>query len=199
MIVNVKRIPNSWEYEVPGFGTAHIEGATLGSNKGKLFLISEDYKKVAEINVLEKYQVRVPFGREVNVAEKIEIVRENLSFDEIFFEVARKTRFAIEDGEIYEGFTFNQYWNGWEMPMFEKEIAEKILKELTDSSDSWQAKYDSETDTFIFKFEDDDCEDIEKGRDILGEDGNIHHVYDIGAGSWIWSEVEEDNEDEEDE
>lgn len=191
MILEVTRIPNSWEYEVPGFGKAHIEEATLGKSKGKLFLISEDFKKVNEIKVIEKHTVQVPFGREVNVADKIEIVRENLTYKEVFFEVARKTKFAIEDCEIYEGFTYNRYWNGWEMPMFEREIAEKILKDCEDL----EYKYDNETDTFTFKseYDDDDCIETEKGHDILADDGNIHHVYDIGAGSWIWSEdCEED-------
>lgn len=200
MILDVTRIPNSWEYEIPGFGKAHIETATLGANKGKLFLISEDYKRVAEINVLEKHMVEFKFGgvidRKVNVADKIEIVRDNLEYKEVFFEVARKTKFAIEDGTEYEGYTYNRYWNGWDMPMFTKEIAEKILKELTDETDDWQAKYDNETDTFIFKYIDDEMEETEQGHDILSENGNVYHVYDIGAASWIWSEVEESEEDE---
>lgn len=195
MILEVKRIPNSWQYDVPGFGKAHIEEATLGKSKGKLFLISENYSKVAEINVLKKHIVKVPFN-EVNVADKIEIVQDNLSYKEVFFSEARKTRFVIEDGEIYEGFTYNQHWNGWEMPMFEREIAEKILKDCEDL----EFKYDNETDTFTFKseYEDDDCEETEKGHDILADNGKVYHVYDIGAGNWIWSEeCEEDCEEDE--
>lgn len=189
MILEVTRIPNSWEYEVPGFGKAHIEGATLGSNKGKLFLITNDYKRVAEINVLEKHIVQVPFDREVYVADKIEIVKDNLEYKDIFFEMARKTKFAIEDGTEYEGFTYNRYWNGWDMPMFTKEVAEKILNELTNENEDWQANYDNELDTFTFKYIADESQTIEQGHDILCDDGNVYHVYDIGAASWIWSEV----------
>lgn len=205
MVIEVKRIEKSWKYEVPGFGVSHIEVATLGKNKGKTFLISEDYTKVAEINVIEKHTVRVPFN-EVNVADKIEIVKENLSFEEIFFEVARKTKFAIEDGNEYEGYTFNRYWNGWECPMFEFDIAMEILHECEKRKDEEGAlyiTYDKENDTFFYHCNDEYEEDAEpygeKGHDILGEDGKIHHVYDIGACSWIWSEVSETENEESEE
>lgn len=197
MILEAKRIENSWMYDIPGYPKSHIEEATLGKNKGKTFLISGDYKKVAEIKVLESHKEGI--NLRVTVADKIEILRENLSFKEVFFEVARKTTFGILEDEAYEGFTYNRYWNGWEMPMFEKEVVMQIMKKTSEDFSDIQLTYDEVQDTFFYHCESDD-EDVEpygeKGHDILDEDGNIHHVYDIGAGSWVWEEVEESEEED---
>ena len=195
MVIEVKRIEKSWEYEVPGFGNAHIEVATLGKNKGKTFLVSEDYTKVAEIHVIEKHTVKIPFN-EVNVADKIEIIRENLLYNDVFFEVARKTKFDIEGSKSFEGFTFNQYWNGWECPMFELDVAMEIIKEF--NNDEEKMSYDKEKDVFLFEHEDfDDGIYVVEPHDIFDEEGKTHHVYDIGAGYWVWSETEEDEEESE--
>ena len=196
MILTVKRIENSWRYDVPGYPEAGFEVCTLGTNKGKTFMISGN--KVAEVNVLESYKVRTPF-REVSVVDKIEIVRENLDYNEIFFEVARKTKFVIEDEDGYEGYTFNRDWNGWEMPMFEKEVAMQLMNDVNNIGSSLRISYDEEQDTFFMQDDEYEGEDYGvKGHDILGEDGQNHHVYDIGAGSWVWMEkTEEEDEDNE--
>ena len=189
MILEAKRIENSWEYDIPGYPRSYIKEATLGQNKGKVFLISNEAKKVAEIKILESHKAGI--RNHVTVADKIEILRDNLSFNEVFFEVARKTKFTIEGEKVYEGFTFNQYWNGWEMPMFEFEVAKQMAKDFDDIEGSIKLTYDQAQDTFFYH-DDEDDEDVEpygeKGHDIIDEDGNPHHVYDIGAASWIWSE-----------
>jgi len=57
-------------------------------------------------------------------------------------------------------------------------------------------KYNEITDTLVFKI--DACTDpeewyVHKGEDILVHEETVH-VYAIGSGSWIWNEIEEDDE-----
>ena len=187
MVYKVERIPNSWEYDIPNYPNATFEECTVGNEKGKTFIISGN--KVAEVKVLESHFVRNPFNK-ICIVDKVEIIRENLNFKDIFLSVARKTTFVIEDGVPYEGFTFNQYWNGWEMPMFEKEVATQMMNDFNKEADCIQLTYDKEQDAFVYHSEFDEPYE-EKGHNILGDDGQTHHVYDIGAGSWIWSEYQE--------
>ena len=108
--------------------------------------------------------------------------------------IARKTKFTIDGEQIFEGYTFDRYWNGFDCPYFTKEIAMEICKEFSfkyDEVEECRRFYDEETDTF---YEEDYNCDYE--REIIGnpmeintENGKIK-VYVFG-GSWVWAEVEE--------
>jgi hypothetical protein len=41
-----------------------------------------------------------------------------------------KSKFQIEDGPIYEGYTNGNHWNGWACPYFTRQIAEQIAREV---------------------------------------------------------------------
>lgn len=103
----------------------------------------------------------------------------------------RKGLFSIEPlDENIEGYTMGHLWNGWAMPVFDKENAAKVLKGV-----GAKHCYDEAIDTFTFLL-DLGAEDygIESGCEtsegsIIHVDGVPVKVYSIGAGSWTWDEV----------
>lgn len=101
----------------------------------------------------------------------------------------RAGKFYIDEGPLFNGFKNENYWNGWECPVFIKEEAEKVLKEFMREED--EAYYDQERDAFVVRFVESDEEDTEyfEGFDIKVED-ETHRVYGIGAFSWCWDEKE---------
>ena len=102
----------------------------------------------------------------------------------------RKTKFVIDTNEqTYEGYTDGRRWNGWECPWFTKEVADGMMRDL--NKEGVEAKYDSETDSYIIKVECYDEPDIFDGYDVETEDGSMH-LYPIGAWCWIWEEVVEE-------
>lgn len=44
--------------------------------------------------------------------------------------MARKSTFITENNVVYDGWTFDEDWNGFAVPYFEKEEADKICKDL---------------------------------------------------------------------
>ena len=98
----------------------------------------------------------------------------------------RRSRFEIEGVEAeFAGWTDGRLWNGWAMPYFEVAEAERVLKLLTDG----QGRFDSEKDCFVTRNSDGEDE-IWEGRQIPVVGGQQVRVYGVGAGAWIWDEVE---------
>lgn len=102
----------------------------------------------------------------------------------------RKAIFRIDDGVAYGGFKTENYWNGWECPVFTKEVAEEILRNSKTEGDIY--RYDEKKDVYTVLFADYPKEEMEiyEGKDIEVE-GEVLHVYGIGAMSWCWDEVVE--------
>lgn len=104
----------------------------------------------------------------------------------------RKAFFGMEgiEGGIYEGFTNGDRWNGWACPYFTLEVGKKIMTDLKGQAEYTWADYNKEHDEFITNYEGliGDSETWE-GMDIEVE-GEIVHVYPIGAFGWVWSEIE---------
>jgi hypothetical protein len=92
-----------------------------------------------------------------------------------------KGRFAIDDGPVYEGYHIcGQYWNGWEMPYFTRDVAERILKDGPDETPEDEGGYAG----YTFPLEDaKDIVDLENPIKVLT-------VWGIGAGGWCWDLVE---------
>ena len=105
-------------------------------------------------------------------------------------DVARKGKFRIADcDEAYEGYTFDNHWNGWEMPLFEKAVVNEFMLSWLDEIEHLACSYSKKTDTFKIK---DLClKSIDEitGLDIQTEDGKTVHVYDFGSLGWIWEEA----------
>ena len=104
-----------------------------------------------------------------------------------------KSKFQIEDGPIYEGYTKGNHWNGWACPWFTKETALEIadahnalmneFNALLPNNKSY-AIYNETEDTFIFYGYDEAETEEFKGKDFT-INGKTLHLYPIGNGCWI--------------
>jgi len=94
----------------------------------------------------------------------------------------RKAQFVIETfpGEIFEGFTLDEDWNGWVHPYFSMNEAKRILE--IHNANGGSAQYDESNDVFIFV----EGEEVFPSVEIEGM-----KLYPIGSSFWIWEEFEE--------
>ena len=104
-------------------------------------------------------------------------------------------RVTIEGGQAFDAWVRDgQYWNGWEMPEFEKAEADKVLQWINEGPrhpDEQESTYDEATDTYhIWIPGSDEFEDF-TGADIETSDGT-KHTYGIGSGGWVWDEAPEE-------
>lgn len=97
-----------------------------------------------------------------------------------------KSKFQIEEGPIYEGYTKGNHWNGWACPYFTKEVADQIAREVNADAPDCTMCYDKANDAFAYKGYMEEEVVIFKGEDIQGK-----HLYSIGAYSWIWDDLSE--------
>jgi hypothetical protein len=103
----------------------------------------------------------------------------------------RKAKFSLEgfDG-VFEGYTFGQRWNGWQVPYFTKEVGLKIMEAMAEDEGN-HPKYDEERDMFVVSNDYDDATEEFPAMEFAG-DGEIHKLYPIGSGSWVWDEEVEE-------
>jgi hypothetical protein len=94
----------------------------------------------------------------------------------------------------YRGWTNGRRWNGWAMPYFELEEAQRYAK------DSGNTTYDEARDAFVTIQEGHDEPEVDEPTmiKIRGRRDPVK-VYPIGAGAWIWSEAGEEEGEEEEE
>ena len=100
----------------------------------------------------------------------------------------RKSMFAIEDGPEYIGYTTGEGWKVYESPYFEKEVVEQIFIDTEDVV--WG--YNERQDYYTYYLLDHSIKDVNdlpvvRGTFIETIEGT-KHVYQLGAGSWIWNE-----------
>jgi len=101
----------------------------------------------------------------------------------------RLAKFNLESlgYETFEGFTKDEYWNGWDCPYFTFEQASKVLNnynELRRIVDSQNlARYDSEADAFVFPSDEEN--EPETFSFIIEND---QKYYPVGAFCRIWEE-----------
>ena len=95
----------------------------------------------------------------------------------------RKAKFEIEGVEgQFEGWTDGRRWNGWAMPAFEFTVAQEVAK-------AFEARYDQRRDCFITRSQEDEAE-VWQAQDISVLGGAVLRVFPIGAGAWIWDDVQ---------
>ena len=98
----------------------------------------------------------------------------------------RRAKFTIEGTDAeFQGWTKGQLWNGWAMPHFEHSEAQRVIETLTDP----KGKYDAARDCFVSTNSDRE-EEIWPAELITALGGQQVRVYGVGAGAWIWDEVE---------
>lgn len=89
------------------------------------------------------------------------------------------------------GYTSGKLWNGWATPYFEVDEALAIMEEFNKYMPEEFITYDEGNDTFMHKIADDETE-IWKGKNYRTTEG-IKHLYGIGAYSWVWEFVTQDD------
>lgn len=205
LIIKLTRA-DGWRYRTQDGVLVGFEKCTIGKYEGKLYMCvySEDTTEQGHKRITEKYLLevtkelsyydtpRVMGGGNVRVLEEIEVNETQLSRTEIFYNFARKTKFSIDDNKSFEGYTFNEYWNGWDCPYFTKDVAMEICKEFSckyDENEEFRCFYDEDSDTFYSEDWNTDYEREEIGcpTEINTEDGMIK-VYNFSYAGWTWSE-----------
>jgi len=88
--------------------------------------------------------------------------------------VIRKTRFQMDDGKAFPGYTDGNTWNGWEMPYFETKIAEQVVKAYDPHNEDHPADFVAASPKI-------DMTDPGTGK--------IKQVISIGGGGWCWDEA----------
>lgn len=86
-------------------------------------------------------------------------------------------------GAPYLAYVDGRLWNGWAMPMFPRESAERMMRELDG------IRYDGDQDAFIVDFGGDFEPEVYTPEQIV-VDGEPIIVFSIGSGSWCWEVVE---------
>lgn len=95
-------------------------------------------------------------------------------------------RFVLADSdEVFHGWSDGRKWNGWERPGFEKPEAIRLVEWFGDK----RARFDEAQDAFITISQDGE-EEMWPGENVIVSDGSSLRLYAVGAGSWIWDEVE---------
>jgi len=111
----------------------------------------------------------------------------------------KKTHFSIEplEGQVFEGFTMGDRWNGWACPFFTKEEGHQLVRAW--NAAGCQADYDPLSDLFRFAL----LDEIGNPTPNLGDEEAAERfgpvmidgmtLYPIGAGAWIWDESQPGN------
>jgi hypothetical protein len=86
--------------------------------------------------------------------------------------VIRKTRFQIDGGRAFPGYTDGNTWNGWEMPYFELKIVKQVIKTYDPKGECIDDWIPSEPITLTDP-----------------ATGHLVDVRGVGAGGWTWDEV----------
>lgn len=97
----------------------------------------------------------------------------------------RHAKFAVDgvDG-VFAGWMDGRRWNGWAMPYFERREAERV-------AGLFDARYDAGRDAYITISQDGE-EEVWAAVDITVADGTSIRAYPIGAGAWIWDDLDMD-------
>lgn len=101
----------------------------------------------------------------------------------------RKSYFSIDSqfGEIFEGYTNGNTWNGHACPYFTFEQAKRFAESFNKQADLF-SKYDEKTKGFKFwtdGYEDDPDIFLPQTEVVEGKETNLYAF----GGSWTWSEV----------
>lgn len=87
-----------------------------------------------------------------------------------------------------------QEWNGWAVPYFTKEQADRLIATIDLIDPGAEMRYDAERDAYIFTGDPEVMDpepEVFEGFEVQG-----HKVYSIGGMSWCWWNVTEDVEQE---
>ncbi len=101
----------------------------------------------------------------------------------------RKTKFYIDGGKSYEGYTADATWNGWQCPLFTKEVALQMAADKNES-EAMEMYYNEQLDKFVVIFDESSAlNEVEHYKgELYNFNGDVIMLYAIGAFSWCWDE-----------
>lgn len=88
-----------------------------------------------------------------------------------------------------KGWTTGELWNGWAVPYFEYEEAERVVEEV--AAAELQGRYDRDRDAFVFVNENE--QEQEYAAESIDTPQGQRKAYPIGAREWIWDFAEPEN------
>ncbi len=195
-MIKVEKGDFPYRYIVNG-EACHFEYASLGKYKGKTFMVKNEDCTCIGVTDME-YEMS-GFSHPVRIPLAVKLSDEKLSYQEAFLNTAKKSLYYIDGFESsFEGYSYNQTWNGWEMPMFDKETSLKIAQKCC-NDEYFTHHFDKDKDTFFIQdmaYEEEDPIDLQ-GHDIVTEDGSTVHVYNFGDLGWCWNEQTPETENDE--
>ena len=105
----------------------------------------------------------------------------------------RWSYFVIDDvTPKYEGITFGDRWNGWQMPYFLKPMMLRILADANyhpnlTPQDGYLYRYDEKFDKVVCDEYIDNVLVDTYNEDVIEYGGK--KFYGVGTGSWVWEET----------
>ena len=101
------------------------------------------------------------------------------NYKKIELKEAKFTLYGLDD---CKGYTTGGRWNGFEVPYFTKDVAERILSKL-----NYKYEYDEEKEEFHYQNEHSDPS-TEKAT-VAVINGKETKLFSIGGCSWTWKRV----------
>ena len=110
MLIKLTKEPDSWRYRTQDGTLVGFKECTLGKYKGKLFMsvysennncLKTEYFLEVTKEVLFYDKPRTLGYGTVRVLQEIEVDEHKYSETEVFYNEARASKFAIEDGNLY--------------------------------------------------------------------------------------------------
>lgn len=94
----------------------------------------------------------------------------------------------------FDGYGDGDSWNGWACPVFERDAADRIAEAFRaqgDASVPFEARYDPETDEYVFRDPEDDADDepLTFGSGSIDAGDGPIPVWFIGTRYWTWEAV----------
>ncbi|WP_141649436.1 hypothetical protein [Myxococcus llanfairpwllgwyngyllgogerychwyrndrobwllllantysiliogogogochensis] len=87
---------------------------------------------------------------------------------------------------VFEGFTTDETWNGWEAPYFDRDEGLKIASVMT------VLAYDSAQDAFILDLRKLEPQEDDYRPDIFpGQNTEEGWLYPVGSWCWCWIDVDD--------
>ena len=102
-----------------------------------------------------------------------------------------QSRFEIDGLGTFDGYGDGETWNGWACPVFPLAEADRIAEVFRAQSDAFEARYDPDTDEYVFRDPEDDPDEapLAFGSGTIDVGGELVTVWFIGTRYWTWEEV----------
>lgn len=114
-----------------------------------------------------------------------DLFEEDFTAVEGFAQGLTKGKFSIDESPVFEGFASPARWNGWAMPLFEKD--QMLLVVQAFHTEDYPMLFDEKTQTVSCFMQGPDDEEPEiYSKQVIEFEGKPLDVWALGSGSWTW-------------